>query len=297
MNKISFSVLLFCALLAGCSSKPITTPTPEHIDIQEEALRQIHLGMSFKDASSIIEMSTWNGFEVLENNITYKLSMYSNHDTNISFSLFFVNDKLVSIISSDHASNLFRCRTPFNTEGKHWLSFGITPYADWIIQRNILNSTFNYRAHEVQTYVPKSKTHETLETAGYIAVYSPAIVIGAPFILQSWLSGELTEDEAKQEKKRLKTEFVSRAKLGTSKDDLIKNLGNPTKTEMVNGNLVFYYDDLTHTFGLQNDHVVWQENVSMPELYARLRDHLKDTFSQADCGNLRQLWVAQSPTR
>lgn len=291
MNATTLSVLFFCLVLTACSSKPITTPSQEDIDLQEKNLRQIHLGMSFKDASNIIELTNSNGFEVLENNVTYSLSMYSNRNTNISFSLFFVNDKLVSIMSSDHASTLFSCRTPFNTQGKHWLSFGITPYADWIIQRNILNSTFNYRAHVLQTHVPKSKTNETLETAGYLAAYSPFIVIASPLFLKSWLTGEYKEDEAKREKHGIRARYASHVTLGTPKDDLLKNLGPPTKTEVVNGNMVFYYDDISSTFGLQNDKVVWQEDVSMPELYARLQKYLPDYFNNVDCGSLKQFWL------
>ena len=285
-------ILLIVAILTtSCSStNKIIYPSVDAIDKQEATLRQIYIGQSIKELSSIIPLQSYHHFEVLEDKNSYLYLNYNNYETNNSYGLYFMNGKLISVISEKDSVTLFACRTMFKTNGEHWLNYGVQPYSNWLIERNTLNKDFNYRAHK-PSRSSKSKSHQTAEGIATLVAYSPLLVIGSPFIIYSWASGGMEEDETKQQKKITQRELAASITLGTKYQTITDSLGYPNRTDTVNHNLSLSYFELYYTYGINDgDIVIWKESTSMHELFQRQRKLGDILYGDEECGSLDELW-------
>jgi len=290
-NKLTILIILSFLTLSCASNNPAIAPTEASIREQEALLKQIYIGQDEQDVVSILSLSARNYFEVLEDKIEYRYLNYWNTDTNISLGVFFVEGKLASVISETDASTLYSCRTPFKTAGKHWLEYGVKPYSDWIIEKNVLDASFDYRMYKSRANASKSITGRNIENATTLIAYSPFIVIGSPFILHAWASGEFEEDEKKRLEVREKIALAKAMPLNTHQDELTSTFGFPIKTGTINSHLALAYEDIYHTFGTSRSKVIWKESPSMLEMMGS--PGLKYGNSHANsvsCESLDQLW-------
>lgn len=285
------SVITLCFLIISCTSNnPTIQPSEESINKQENLLKKIYIGQDEKELGTILTLKNYPFFEVVEDGISYRYQNYHNIETNISLGVFFLEGKLVSIISEDDSQDLFSCRTPFKTNGNHWLKHGVRPYSEWIIEKNKLKDDFNYRAYKLITNTKKSKTHQNIEGVATLIAYSPLLVIGSPFILYAWATGEFEEDEKKGVELQSKFKFAQNVTIGTPTEELSIKLGLPTRSDTINGDLALSYYDTDHTFGVRDNKVIWIESPSMFELHSRQLQYGDSFYGNATCANLDKLW-------
>jgi hypothetical protein len=290
-NKLTMLILLSVLTLSCASNNAPIVPTEASISEQEALLKQIYIGQDEQDVVSILSLSASNYFEVLEDNIEYRYLNYWNTDTNVALGVFFIGGKLASVISETDAGTLYSCRTPFKTAGKHWLEYGVKAYSDWIIEKNALDGSFDYRIHNSRAYSSKSTTARSIENATTLIAYSPFIVIGSPFILHAWASGKFEEDEKKRLEVLEKIALAKAMPLNTHLDELTTTFGFPIKTGTINSHLALAYEDIYHTFGTSNSKVIWKESPSMLEMMGSAA--LKYGNSHANsvhCESLEPLW-------
>jgi hypothetical protein len=286
------TVIALCFLIFSCTSNnPTIRPSEESINKQENLLKKIYIGQDEKEVGAILPLNNYHFFEVVEDGIRYRYQNYHNIETNISLGVFFLEGKLASIISEDESQELFSCRTPFKTNGDHWLKHGVRPYSEWIIEKNKLNDGFNYRAFKLRTDTKKSEAHQNIEGVATLIAYSPFLVIGSPFILYAWATGEFEKDEKKRIEFQSKIEFAQNVSIGTPIEELSIKLGAPTRSDTVNGDLALSYYDVYHTFGVSDNKVIWIESPSMLELYNRQLQYGESFYGNATCENLNNFEV------
>jgi hypothetical protein len=145
--------------------------------------------------------------------------------------------------------------------------------------------------HNSRADSSKSTTARSIENATTLIAYSPFIVIGSPFILHAWASGEFEEDEKKRLEVLEKIDLAKAMPLNTHLDELTTTFGFPIKTGTINSHLALAYEDIYHTFGTSNSKVIWKESPSMLEMMGSAA--LKYGNSNANsvhCESLEQLW-------
>ena len=290
------------ALLAGlmitvpsCTSKiEMVSPTQKVLDSQETKFKQLYLGQSFSDVQFILQNKLFLKFEVQDSNINYSYYYFSNHDTKTSLYLYFIDKKLTSVLIESQASALWACKTPFRTNNNHWLSKGIKRYSDWIISNNSLNSTFDYRAHKL-SQAPKNKTLSIIEHTFHFAVWSPLIVIGSPFILYDWLSGNRAKEQAETAEQRQLAKAATTVKIGDEYKYVTKLLKQPDLLSVSHRIKKAEYENLYYSFGFDmDDKVTWIESTSFAKLKKIQFEVAESIYADYNCVGLEEQWLNYS---
>jgi len=285
-------LILLSSVITSCANRyqeVIITPTEEELAAQEKVLRSFFLGQDKQEVLKLTTLLNHHFFEVMENHHTYSFSTIYNAKTNMTFGLYFEDDKLVSFLSDDDSNRLFSCRTMFNTNGYHWLAFGIAPYSYWITSRDQLKGGMDYRAFNTRIHREQSDLAHAFETAINLIGYSPFIILASPMMLYEALS-----DEKDKNKDRDNTAILPTMKIGDSESYLLNKLGPPDVINRVNGSKVFTYNSQSYSFGLNGGQVVWRESYSMFELYNRQKEY--GTYGDEDCGTLGEFWQSKTPS-
>ncbi|WP_394389823.1 hypothetical protein [Shewanella woodyi] len=217
----SFLIFLVSAFLISCSTvyEVEIVPTEEAISRQEGMLKGIHIGQAKAEVDKLVTLPKYNSFDVKEGDNTYAFQQTTNNETNVGFGFYFENDKLSAVLSDDDTAKLSSCRSLFRTNAKHWLEYGIKPYADWIKARNSMSQDFNYREFRTRTEVRRNKLDTALGNPLTIVAYSPAIVLASPVIIHDQITGESEKKESRYKRNLI---YQNQSRLVT-RDSILRN--------------------------------------------------------------------------
>ncbi|GGQ06381.1 hypothetical protein [Shewanella litoralis] len=278
-------VMIITVLLTGCSAQQSIEhiPAEQFVSAQERILKQLYLGKSKQDVLKLITYPRIHTFDVIEGASIYSYIEAINVDTNVNIGLYFKDDTLQSVMLDDDVSDLLSCRTLFKTNGKHWLSAGITPYHDWIKSKDQLITGLNFRINHPKKTTEKTPAHTAIANTLTLIMYSPALLVAAPFMIHDEVTGK-TEDEQKTITTRY--ELASTIQLGETEEHILGQLGQPEQTHYVIDANVLTYNGPSYSYGIKDGIVVWIEHFSMFELYTRQFDYGDVLYGKTDCGSL-----------
>jgi hypothetical protein len=198
-------------------------------------------------------------FEVEDNDTIYHYVQGQHPVTGVLFGVYFEDDKLVSLILDQQVTDLARCRSVINTEGINWLSEGMGPFANWIKDRNQLDTNYDRRANHLVISEPDPMTPAE---AAEILTYLPIIAIFLPLYGIDQIAGGFQNNSKMTKEKRYYLETVGKIKLGTSEDMLLQLMGSPDRQALSGRAKVWTYNQAAVSFGLVDGIIKWKESSS-----------------------------------
>jgi hypothetical protein len=288
MSRIAMIIMV---LLTGCSTQQQVEhiPVEQFVSAQERIIKQLYLGQSKEDVLKLITYPRIHTFDVVEGANYYSYIEVINVDTNVNFGLYFKDYTLQSVMLDDDVHDLFSCRTLFKTNSKHWLSKGIKPYHEWIKSKDQLNKGLNYRINHSRITTRQTPANRVITDALTLIVYSPALIIAAPFVIHDEMTGNI---ENEQKAITTHNELAKTIQLGEIEEHILTTLGQPEQTDSVANAKVLTYYRPSYSYGIKDGAVVWIEHFSMFELYTRQFDYGDIFYGKTDCGSLDEYWKA-----
>lgn len=287
-------IILSLMICSSCASYRTVTEFASKKEIYEQVIlfNNLYIEQPIAMVSARLRegQKIISSFDVKEKDKIYRFMMVHNTQTNVFFGLYFEDDLLKSLILDQDAIELYACRSPVKTRGKHWLYFGMKPYRQWIRDRNKLGKDFDKRIHKPRT----SKVPTTSSEIFTGVIFAPLIILATPFYVADKATGGSERLDNQNEAVKLKAKNAAEIPLGYTEEELLNRLGKPYSREITsNSKILKFYFRYSYVYGLRNGKVAWKETGPSFISYENslTTDDVKSWYKQINCGSLENAWA------
>ena len=300
----SIQYFFIAALLTSCASSGPSLQEQNRLrQLQEEHARftsSINPTLNIEEIRESIWPSVENYFEVLEDNSLHEYIQARLPHSGVLFGLYFENGILTGLIVEKDVTDFHILRSSEPSE-PHWMSAGFSPYREWVMSRNKINTgipepVLEQQAPEEKALSKKSSVtaSEVIEQLPEAIAWVPVLIILAPLITAVALE-DLAEkrksntnktnqespdsvqsdyERERQQREKAKREAMNSLQIGTTEDRLVEVMEQLGRRVHINRpNIYTYWLDSTlspivryrpsYSFGVMDGKVIWLESCSM----------------------------------
>ena len=287
----SLRFLLIATLLTSCaSSGPSLQEEKRLSEEQAQLVNSINPALNIEEIRESIWPSVENYFEVLEDNSTHEYIQARLPHSGVLFGLYFENGKLAGLIVEKDVTDFHILRSSEPSE-PHWMSSGFSPYREWIMSRNKINTGIPVPVLEQQAPEEKVLSKKSSVTASEVieaAAWVPVLILTSPI----WVPGMIADsrkdpdfwkspdsvqsdyERERQQREKASREALNSLEIGTTENRLVEVMEQLGERVHINHPNIYTYQTnfidsmisrfrTSYSFGVMDGKVVWIESCSM----------------------------------